>query len=44
MGLPSMSASGFPGKREDAYRAGIIATTFIFQINIIPTVIIIMLR
>src|ERR1017187_2424347 len=36
MGLPAIGASGFPGKRDDACRAGITARTFVeveFAIN-----------
>jgi hypothetical protein len=28
MGRPAIGASGFPGKRDDAWRAGITARTF----------------
>lgn len=33
MVLPPISISGFPGKRVDAYRAGIMANTFDFIVQ-----------
>jgi hypothetical protein len=32
MGLPAIIANGLPGKRVEAYRAGIIPSTFIFSL------------